>query len=136
MMSQEQALAKYGLTSTTEIVWTGRALDAVTGTPTLSTGKEITAMSGVNPWGVVPFVYIPRMRTTSWWGDALSADITRPQDELNRRVADMGDSINYNAHPVYWGYNLPRNFNAKNYPLGPNAMWDMGRVLGSARRPP
>ncbi|MGD0002878.1 MAG: phage portal protein [Anaerolineaceae bacterium] len=134
MMSQEQALAKYGLTSTAEIVWRVEHWTREKYTNHID-GQEISALSGVNPWGVVPFVYIPRMRTTSWWGDALSADVTRCQDELNRRVADMGDSINYNAHPVYWGYNLPRNFNAKNYPLGPNAMWDMGRVLGSSPPP-
>ena len=47
------------------------------------------------------------------------------------RVADAGESINYNAHPTRWGVNLPRSFNAKNFPLGPNALWDLGRNLGN-----
>ena len=79
----------------------------------------------------MPFVYIPRLRSTNWWGDSLSEDIIPAQDELNMRVADIGESINYNAHPTRWGTNLPRAFNAKNFPLGPNAFWDLGRNLGN-----
>jgi hypothetical protein len=98
-------------------------------------GRKIGANSGVNPYKLVPFVYIPRMRTNSWYGDAITPDIMPAQDELNMRVADLGEAINYNAHPIRYGTNLPRGFNADNYPLGPRAMWDLGRVIGQSDGP-
>ena len=51
------------------------------------------------------------------------------------RIADIGEAINYNAHPVRWGINLPRSFIAKNFPLDPNALWDLGRTIGSSPKP-
>ena len=98
-------------------------------------GKRINDLSGINPWGVVPFVYFPRIRTGSWFGDSMTEDLIPVQDELNMRIADIGDAINYNAHPTRWGINLPRDFNADNYPLGPNSMWNLGRTIGSSPPP-
>jgi hypothetical protein len=97
--------------------------------------RQLKDYSGVNPFGVVPFIYVPRMRFSTWWGDALTADIIPVQDELNMRVADMADAINYNAHPVRWGLNLGRDFNAKNFPIGPNTFWNLGRSIGQSPPP-
>jgi hypothetical protein len=97
--------------------------------------KVISTYSGRNPWAVVPFVYFPRMRSTSWWGESLTADIMRVQDELNMRVADLGEAVHYNSHPTRWGINLPMSFNSDNYPLGPNMLWDLGRKLGDWPEP-
>ena len=129
-MASEQAKLRYGYEASGEIVyrsehWTPTHYESKIG------GTRIDAYSGYNPWGFVPFVYIPRLRSTNWWGDSLTEDIIPAQDELNMRVADIGESINYNAHPTRWGVNLPRSFNAKNFPLGPNALWDLGRNLGN-----
>lgn len=98
-------------------------------------GKKIGAFSGINPYGVVPFVYIPRLRTHSWYGEAITPELIPAQDELNMRIADIGDAINYNAHPIRYGINLPRNFDANNFPLGPQAMWDLGRTIGNSPDP-
>ena len=98
-------------------------------------GKRIETMCGHNPWNRVPFTYIPRMRTTDWFGDALTAEIIPAQDELNSRLADVAEAINYNAHPVRWGVNLPKSFNARNFPLDPNSMWDLGKSIGSSPKP-
>ena len=51
------------------------------------------------------------------------------------RVGDIGEAINYNAHPVRWGLNLSKAFTMQNFPLGSNAMWDLGRALGSSPAP-
>ena len=51
------------------------------------------------------------------------------------RLADLGDAINYNAHPIRWGFNLPRSFDSNNFPIGPEAFWDLGRVLGNNPEP-
>ena len=133
-MTREQAHARYGYDGDKERVlrvehWTQRFY-----TNHLD-GKEITGYSGINPWGFVPFVYMPRIRTDNWWGDPLTPDLIAPQNELNARIADIGEAINYNAHPTRWGINLPRSFKVDNFPLGPNAFWDLGRSIGSMPEP-
>jgi hypothetical protein len=80
-------------------------------------------------------VYIPRLRTNAWYGDAITPDIMQVQDELNMRVADIGEAINYNSHAIRYGKNLPRGFNSDNFPLGPQAMWDLGRSIGQGDGP-
>lgn len=98
-------------------------------------GELVSDFSGVNPWGLVPFVYVPRYRFIDWYGEALTKDIIPVQDELNGRVADVAEAINYNAHPTRWGRNLPRGFNGKNFPLAANAFWDLGRSMPNADPP-
>lgn len=133
-MLRDQARAKYGYDGDKDIVqrvehWTRgyytNELD----------GVRIDAYSGLNPWGFVPLVFIPRMRSTHWWGDALTEDLIRPQDDLNMRLADLSESVWYNAHPIRWGKNLPKGFNSKNYPVGANVLWDLGRWMKDAPEP-
>ena len=133
-ITKEQALLRYGIKSDKEEVVRKETWDRSSYTSYID-GQRIDAFSGVNPWGVVPYVYIPRMRSSSFYGDALTADIMEPQDELNSRVADLGEAINYNAHPIRWGLNLPKSFNTGNYALDPDGLWDLGRVIGSSPEP-
>ncbi|MCB2146587.1 MAG: phage portal protein [Deltaproteobacteria bacterium] len=133
-MTKDQARAKYGYTGSTEIPirvehWTKEFY-----TNELD-GIRIDAYSGINPWGFVPFVYIPRLRTRSYFGDSLTEEIIPVQDELNMRMGDLSEAINYNTHPIKWGYNLPAKFNADNYSIGSNSFWDLGRVLGGSEPP-
>ena len=134
-MTAEQASAKYGLKFDKDIV---KRVEHWTATEYVNTieGMRMDAFSGTNPWGFVPFIYIPRMRVNgNWWGDALTEELIRPQDELNAVLSDIGEAINYNSHPTRWGFNLPRSFNGKNFPLGVNAFWDLGRVIGASPKP-
>lgn len=129
-MTQDQARVLYGIESKAEFPlkiekWNLQQYE------TTVDGKRVDKFSGFNPYGIVPFCYIPRVRTTDWYGESLSGDLYSPQDELNARLADIGDTLNYNAHPVFYGKNMPKGFNAKNYPIAPNAMWDLGRSFGS-----
>lgn len=96
---------------------------------------DTVVQSGLNPWQRVPFVYIPRYRIHDWWGEALTEIIMPLQDEINMRIGDIGEAINYNSHPVRYGLNLAKNFSQQNFPLGSNAMWDLGRALGSSPPP-
>ncbi len=129
-VSPEQALQVYGVaTSGKDYLirvehWTRSVYE------TTLDGTRIDLYSGANPYGVVPFVYIPRLRTLDWWGDSLAKDIYSVQDELNSRLADIGDALNYHSHPVFYGKNLPKTFNTKNYPITPWALWDFGRQIG------
>lgn len=129
-LTQDQARAQYGIASTKQLVVRVEHWTRSTYTTTVD-GTNVSEFSGKNPWGVVPFVYIPRYRARNWYGDSVTADIVGPQNEMNMRVADIGEAINYNAHPVRWGRNLPSGFSAKNFPLEPNALWDLGRAMGS-----
>jgi hypothetical protein len=137
IMSAEQAKQAYGMDVSVpngEIIqrvehWTRFEYSNVIN------GIKIDAYSGINPWGFVPFVYVPRFRTSNWWGDAMTEDVMKAQDELNMRVADIGEALNYNAHPVRWGRNLPKSFNTRNYEMGPNALWDLGRTIGNSPPP-
>jgi len=133
-ITREQARIKYGITSDKDTAVCVEHWTPMTYEYTVD-GKRIGAYSGINPWGFVPFEYLPRMRTTHWWGDSLTEEVMRVQDELNMRVADLGEAINFNAHPIKYGYNLPKKFNVKNYPVDPGMFWDLGRVIGSSPEP-
>jgi hypothetical protein len=130
----DQARAKYGYKTDKDLVkyvehWT------LTSYETKLDDIRVDRYSGVNPWRLIPFEFVPRYRSTHWWGDSLTEDLIRIQDELNMRIADVGEAINYNSHPTRWGYNMPKSFNSKNYPLGPNIFWDLGRRIGQSEPP-
>jgi hypothetical protein len=134
-ITKDQALAKYGYSTDADLVtyaehWTEHISEYYLDK------KKIDAYSGVNPWGVVPFVYIPRLRSTHWWGDSLTEDLIMVQDELNIRLADLGEAISYNAQPVRWGRFLGSSFNPDNFPIGPNVLWDLGSGKPGQELPP
>jgi hypothetical protein len=130
----EQAMAKYGydvVPSTGYVLriehWNLREYEITID------GRKVRG--GPNPYGIVPFVYLPRIRTTTPYGDSLARDIYGPQDEVNMRLADASDALNYNMHPIKWGFNLPNAFNDKNYPIGADSMWDLGRQVNEKLKP-
>jgi hypothetical protein len=93
-------------------------------------GKVLTEYSGANPWGRVPIVYVPRVRAEGFYGIALFEDIKGVQDELNARLADIGDNINNAAHPIRWIRNY-RGDPSRDFEMGADALWDLAaRCLG------
>jgi hypothetical protein len=133
-ISREQARLKYGYDGEKHTVRVEEMWDLKNYTFKVD-DKRIDEYSGANPFGLVPFVYIPRFRSQNWYGESLIEDVYRAQDELNSRLADLGEAINYNAHPTRIGKNLPRRFNAKNFPLGQNSLWDLGRAFAGGPQP-
>lgn len=76
--------------------------------------------------GIIPFVHIPNMRMGGeFWGYSDAEAVLFIQDEINRKMADMGDTVNNFAHPIV----TLRKFNGKqsDLPVGPDAVWDLGR---------
>ena len=134
-VSSEQARLKYGtIVETDGLVrkvehWTPSVYE------TTINGIHVDAYSGTNPWGVVPVVYIPRVRTMDWFGESMIEDLKASQDEMNMRLADAADALNVNTHPVRWGINLPKEFNATNFPIDVNAMWNLGRQVNKDMKP-
>jgi len=56
-------------------------------------GETITYQDVPNPFGVVPFVYIPRERAGDYYGVSLVADLEGIMRELNARMANIGDML-------------------------------------------
>lgn len=76
--------------------------------------------------GPLPFVHIPNLAINGeFWGFSDTENVLRLADELNYRLADIGDVINYHAHPI----TLLRNFygDVTQLPVSADAVWDLGR---------
>jgi hypothetical protein len=61
-----------------------------------------------NPFGVVPVVYIPRIREGNFYGSAITPDIVSLMTERNSRLADIGDMVMQNSHLHWFGRNIYR----------------------------
>lgn len=62
-----------------------------------------------NRYGFVPFFYIPRLRLEEFYGLSMCPDLMGLQDELNDRVADVGDQILTECHGVLYLRNYVGN---------------------------
>lgn len=51
-----------------------------------------------NPYGFVPIVYIPHIRTAKFWGESIITSIIGLAEEYNLRFADYGDAISDDSH--------------------------------------
>ena len=51
--------------------------------------------------GVIPFVYVPRLRDGQFFGDSLAYSLEGIQRELNKTLADYGDALTRGAHPPF-----------------------------------
>lgn len=72
------------------------------------------AQSGINPFGVVPFVYIPHEREGSrFYGVPVMHQMEGVLQELNGRAADIGDAVRDSSHITYYGRNLNRDISTK-----------------------
>lgn len=83
-----------------------------------------TPMKGENPFGFVPFVYLPRYRAGSFYGESLIDPLTGIQDEINLRLADVGDATSDTAHQQVWVKN--RQKGNKGLRMNPHDIWNLG----------
>ena len=82
--------------------------------------------------GLIPFIHIRNMAGGSeYFGYSDGESILYLSDELNRRMADMGDIVNNHAHPIV----ALTAFSGKqtDLPVGPDSVWDLGKD-GKAER--
>lgn len=76
--------------------------------------------------GHLPFVHIPNLGLNGeYFGFGDAEQVFKLADELNFRLADIGDVINYHAHPI----TLLESFygDVEKLPVSADAIWDMGR---------
>jgi hypothetical protein len=55
-------------------------------------------VSGANPYGFVPIVYIPHIRIDGFYGENMFDTVKGVIQEINLRMADFGDAISVDAH--------------------------------------
>jgi len=89
---------------------------------------RLAAYSGINPWGIVPVVYVPRLRYDGFYGLPMIEDLYGLQDEINLRLADMGDRINETSHPTYTVTNY-RGDVERELPIGRKQLLDLGHSI-------
>ena len=76
--------------------------------------------------GWIPFIHIPNLSVNGeYFGFGDAEPVLELQDELNMRIADFGDMINYHAHPI----TTVQNYFGRLDDLrsGPDIVWDLGR---------
>jgi len=129
----EQAKSAYGIRIDGDRVvykeiWTPTSFEIVVGDSSLGQAD--------NPLGIVPFVYIPRLRSNNeFYGISLVRDLVGMQDEINLRMADLGDQVNYEAHAIKWVRNYSRGNPTADLPLSGDVVWDLGAAIGSDKDP-
>lgn len=102
-------------------------------------GKRVVAktgdmeLRGDNPFvdpqtgeKLIPFVYVSRLRTGKFYGQAIGEDLYGLQNEQNLRLADHGDAISAATHPAGWGRNLSRRGDKGPVSLQPGKITDLG----------
>lgn len=62
-------------------------------------GGEVP-LGGANPFGFVPFVYIPHIRIGNFLGVDAHTHLAGYTKEMNLRIGDFGDAVNDDSHPV------------------------------------
>lgn len=104
---------------------------------------DVCVFNGPNPYmpvdrfgnlmpGAIPFLHIPNMQGGSeYWGYGDAEAVLYLIDELNRRLADMGDVVNSHAHPIVTLTAFTGD--QQDLPVGPDAIWDLGKE-GKAER--
>jgi hypothetical protein len=81
-------------------------------------------MQGANPWGFVPFVYMPSYRMASFYGESVIPSIKGLQNEVNLRLADLGDAVAGAVHRILWVRN--RHKGAKGLSIDAYKILDLG----------
>lgn len=100
-----------------------------------SDGTQITWDKMENPYGFVPFVYIPRKRAGSYYGMSLVDDLEGIVKELNSRIADLGEIIQETAQHKLYGRNLGSSIRKRSL-ANEEEVIDLGTTIPGAHDAP
>lgn len=95
---------------------------------TYPNGQKINYRKQPNPFGLVPFIYIPRLREGSYYGSSLIPDIEGLALELNSRAADEGDAMRKTVHQKYTGTNVTGEIRYRKLDENGNMFIDLGNT--------
>ncbi len=87
-----------------------------------------------NPFGFIPFVYIPRERNGGYYGLSIIEDLKGLSKEINARMTDIGDVIAETSHRVVFIRNAPGNIRTRDIG-GLRNVVDLGSKIGSGGDP-
>lgn len=92
--------------------WTLSEIEvSVNGTPVYFNGVPL---SGPNPYGLIPHVYIPHLRAGGLWGNSiLNEAIKGILREINLRQADLGDAVSDDSHQILAVRNIKGSLTTK-----------------------
>lgn len=79
-----------------------------------------------NPFGYVPFIYIPRLREGNLYGSSIIPDISGLIYEYNSRTADEGDAVRKSAQVRFVGKNITGEVTTKPLDKHGNMYIDLG----------
>ena len=82
-----------------------------------------------NPYGFVPFVYIPHERGGKFWGESVIQRAFGIVREINARYADFGDAVNNDAQELIAGRNV-KSYKTKYIGSGGREIIDIGSATG------
>lgn len=97
-------------------------------------GESITFKDLVNPFGFVPFIYIPHLREGSFYGTSHVPDLVGLIEEYNSAMANLGDAIQDSIKRERFIRNAPRR-NKVTLPSGVIAT-DLGSESPGTTNPP
>lgn len=87
-----------------------------------------------NPFGFVPFVYIPHLRSGGFYGESHVPDIEGILKEYNARMADLGDAINETSHRETFVKNVASQLRQMTL-IGGRRVTDLGRAAPGSPEP-
>ncbi len=65
---------------------------------TRTIGNEKVILDQPNPYGIVPYVYIPHVRKGQFYGESLIEGTIGLVKEMNLRLSDYGDAVSSDSH--------------------------------------
>lgn len=98
-------------------------------------GYKVTYDKLENPFGLVPFTYIPRWREGNFYGSSFVEDIDGLVLEYNARFADLGDGIRKNINRIYVGRNIQSQPRQKTFGDS-QAYTDLGQAIPGSNHEP
>lgn len=121
-ISPEVAKAKYGITPAQDNVpvlymehWTRDKWHITVDeqVPTMKWGKHKWSLEGKNPWGIVPFYYIPHERTTKLFGDSQVDGQESLTQDVNSKMTVLSDTVKATWPGLLWGHDLDRSLSVR-----------------------
>jgi len=96
-----------------------------------ATDRAGRPVRGRNPYGFVPFVYVPHIRGTNFWGESLIVPAIGLVREMNERFANLGDAVNLDSNLLIA---IRNSSSPKMRKLGANLhVVDLGSYMGTGQ---
>lgn len=116
------AKIKYGITPRQDDIsvlymehWTKKewSISVDERTPTMKWDNHTWQLKGENPWGIVPFYYIPHERSTKLFGDSQVDGQEELNKDVNSKLTVISDTVKASWPGLLWGHDLDRSLSVR-----------------------